>query len=128
MPACTRVEENIIINTAKPGRSLFDIVEYIDAHINEWIGKPVIWDLTLFDFSAHQQVDFAGYFGRMRRLAVKRTGLKTAFVVHSDEAFGKLQAFVSLIQGNLGIHLGVFKTMEDAQAWVGTGARFILRK
>ena len=119
MAAFTRVEEEVVINTAKPGRSLFDIVQYVEAHIDEWVGKQVIWDLTLFNFSEHQQVDFSAYFGQIRKLTAKRAGLKTAMVVHSDSAYHKLQSFVSLIEGNLGIRLKLFKTIKDAQVWVG---------
>lgn len=119
MAAFTRIEEGIAINTAKPGRSLFDIVQYIEAHIDEWVGKQVIWDLSLFNFSEHQPADFSAYFGQMRLLTAKRAGLKTALVVHSDTAFLNLQTFVSLIEGNLGIRLKLFKTIEDALAWVG---------
>lgn len=118
MPAFTRIEGSLVINTAKPGRSLFDLMQYVEFHIAEWVGKQVVWDLSLFDFSEHQQIDFAAYFGKIRQLAALRSGLKTAIVVHSDEAFQKLQTFVSLIEGNLGIRVHVFKTIEDAQSWV----------
>jgi hypothetical protein len=121
MPACTRIEGSLVINTAKPGRSLFDLMHYIEAHITEWVGKQVVWDLTLFDFSEHQQIDFAAYFGKVRQLAALRSGLKTAIVVHSDDAFQTLQTFVSLIEGNLGIRFNVFKTIEDAQSWINGG-------
>ena len=122
MPACTRIEGDTVINTAKPGRSLLDLAKYIEMHIDEWVGKEVIWDLTLFDFSGHQQIDFSAFLGKARQFAAERAGSKTALVVHSDDAFSKLQAFVLMVEGNLGIRLGLFKAIEDAQAWIAARA------
>ena len=75
----TSINHNIVFNMTT-GPTTYDIVECINANIDDWIEMPVLWDITNTDLGANTTEGWIDILRQSKSLAAKRTGPKTALL------------------------------------------------
>ena len=122
MPVILKFEPelNLLIGTMAGGLSLEMFTEAMQEIISsdEYPADvDTLWDLRKLDFS-YIDAEFERRIIFVRKTMNKERGsAKPAFVVESDLSFGLMRMYQILFEG-LSQDLHVFRTIEDAKAWL----------
>ena len=116
------VKRNLMIHSFSETASLNTIVETIDAILSHPLYKPgmsMIWfceDGVEVDIDSEEPQKISDY----ARKELDRFGqvYKLALVAKEDLAYGMLRMYQSW-SGDRPVEINVFRTMDDAQDWIG---------
>jgi hypothetical protein len=96
-----------------------EILEYSSKYYSENPTKFVIWDATEGTVRKINPDEFRGIANKIKALAHKRAGGKTAFVSKSDIDFGLSRMYEVYTESEeIPIKYRVFRNIEDAIKWV----------
>lgn len=115
----TQFEGPFVINTPTDDAELADIADYMREHIDQWVGKLVIWDVSAMGFATVTGDDFEKFAAEISADTSKRDGEKTAIVAPRDLQFGMTRMFETWADlAPVRIEFQVVRTIEEAKAWL----------
>jgi len=114
----TTIENNYVINIPDSTESLDSILKYIADNIVVWQDKNTLWDVSSIDFKHISSEAIKSFSEKIGPVTKVRQGLKTAFVVDSDLAFGMIRMLQTLYNDKINIVVQIFKNQRDAVQWL----------
>ncbi len=112
------IESGVVINAVEECDTFDDIFDYVAQHVDAWVNRQVLWDMTLFNFQSIDSQSIRSFIQKGASLSEKRLGLKTAFLVDSDLAFGMMRMLQILAEESLKIEFGIFRSKDEALRWI----------
>ncbi len=116
--ATTEIKDEIVHNTVQPGASLEDVLVYVKAHIREWTGRSVIWDINNLPLATITEQDLRNFISKYAKTSQIRAHQKTAIVAGSDVGFGVARMYTMIAHEKLVIKLQAFRDIEGARDWI----------
>jgi hypothetical protein len=115
----TKVEDQIVINSFIGEITVDGVMHYVQENIEDWIGKPVLWEVSKASFSNISTEEWKKFPRNLGPLSEKRKGSKTALVASEDFPFGMLRMFEILAENEkLAIQFQTFRDINKAKAWL----------
>lgn len=107
-----------ILNELDDRCNLDEVYRYISNDYEPCTKKHLIWDLLSFNFEGVTYFTFSNFMDSVASFTKKRKGLKTAYVVHSDQSFMFIKILELIAKCKTKIIIRVFRSKEDAVSWV----------
>jgi hypothetical protein len=118
----TTLENQVIINSVTGEVSAEELINYVMENYEDWIGKPVLWEVSKASFGSISTEEWKSLPYRFASLSEKRRGEKTALVATEDYPFGMLRMFEILAENEkLAIQFQTFRDINKAKAWLLSG-------
>jgi hypothetical protein len=118
----TAIERNIVFNTVTGPVTTSDIVDHIAVNIDNWIDKPVLWDISDADLSNITTQGWIDILRNGKSLAARRAGQKTALVSSKDLAFGMIRMLETMAEVlKIPLKFHSFRDIASAIEWLTQG-------
>lgn len=114
--------DGVVIHTVEASDTMADVIEFALGGLDRWGARPVLWDLTLFDFRQTSAEVIRSVVERGSSLAFKRAGQKSAIVVGSELGYGMARMLQLVAEAAVDISFGVFRTREEGLDWLHEAA------
>ena len=114
----TIIEPEYIVHIPDSTETLEKILTYITDNFDLWKDKNTLWDVREFNFNNLNHEIMESFTEKIIPVTKSREGLKTAFVVKDDLAFGMTRMLQMLYTEKLHMDVNIFKNMDDAIDWL----------
>jgi hypothetical protein len=114
----TTFKSRIAIHIPDSTEDLKTIIIYISENIDLWKDKNTLWDVRALNFKEISSEALKSFTEKIQSVTRIREGLKTAFVVDSDLAFGMMRMLQLLYTEKTHIIVEIFKDRNEALKWL----------
>ncbi len=112
--------DHVVINTVSAEATVDEVSMYASKHIDRWMKRDVIWDLTRADFAGVTVARLREVIAQTEHISEKRHGFRTAMVAQSDLGYGLMRMFSMLSERRYKSHVEAFRALEEARAWLSS--------